>query len=574
MNRADIEDIYRREVLDRGWWGDFPESQDLLEKNFPETSDVYRLMPVCARIALQMTGELPRVVFSKEAHISAGFDVIMLNPEILSMRVSERIRSEVFFGQYIHQLGHVCYSRGVYEKYNCNFQQKYFIHLIEDRRVEGRIVQAYPGYYYYLHAARKIGFVLALLRAEQELKFTDLDDVRYHYLATRILYPELLDYEIFRERLLPHKSRIGWIDLLLDDITDYAALEPEQVVELARRISARFLSKPDEDTPKMFNYYSKVMMNLPLEVEGAPVDIDVKILDDLFLDLNKSLELTPFHEQIEGETKGALKRSGSPVAERYRELEAASGVIDPQVMRKARELAAKIRLNFLTFQAKMNKSCVFYEQETGELDEDELYRVHFNPHVFMEEFPAPSALLEVVVMLDLSGSMTDENKLELQLVLSVALALSFEANPDIRFSIYGHRVKQERVEIVKFHEPGKRLEIKKLFSQEGMYVNADGFAIAYALQKFQARTQNKLLFMISDGTPTAAAGKKDPRIHVREMVREAQRMGVIVLSIGISNFNQSDMYDEFIPYSGPEVTTRLVQWLRRKFTNIADGATF
>ena len=107
-----------------------------------------------------------------------------------------------------------------------------------------------------------------------------------------------------------------------------------------------------------------------------------------------------------------------------------------------------------------------------------------------------------------------------------------------------------------------------------MYVNADGFAIAYALQKFRARTQNKLLFMISDGTPTAAAGKKAPRIHVREMVREAQRMGVIVLSIGISNFNQSDMYDEFIPYSGPEVTTRLVQWLRRKFTNIADGATF
>lgn len=218
-------------------------------------------------------------------------------------------------------------------------------------------------------------------------------------------------------------------------------------------------------------------------------------------------------------------------------------------MRRARELAAKIRLNFLTFQAKMNKACVFYEQESGDLDEDELYQVHLNPHIFIEELPAPSALLEVVIMLDLSGSMTDENKLELQLVLSVALALAFEANPDIRFSIYGHRVKQERVEIVRFHEPGKRLEIKKLFSQEGMYVNADGFAIHYATQKFRTTTQNKLLFMISDGTPTAAAGKTDPRVHVREMVREAQRNGITVLSIGISNFNQSDMYDEFIPYS-------------------------
>lgn len=574
MTRAEIEEIYQRDVLDRNWWGDFPEPLGVLGKDFPETSDIYRLMPVCARIALHITGELPRIIFSKEVSTAASFEAVVINPEILSLKVAEKIRSEVFFGQYIHQLGHLCYSRGMYEKYNCSFQQKYFIHLIEDRRVEGKIVQAYPGYYYYLHAARKMMFTLALLRAEKELRFTDLDDVRYNYLATSVLFPELMDYEIFRERLLPHKSRLGWIDSLLNEIADYAALGPGEVMELARKISARFLSRPEETEQKMFNYYSKVMMNLPLEVEGAPVDIDVKILDDLFLDLNKSLELTPYHEELEGDTKGALKRAGSPVAERYRELEAPCGVVDPQVLRKAKELAAKIRLNFLTFQAKMNKACVFYEQESGDLDEDELYQVHFNPNIFVEELPVPSALLEMIVMLDLSGSMTDENKLELQLVLSVALALAFEANPDIRYSIYGHRVKQERIEMVKFHEPGHRLEIKKLFSQEGMYVNADGFAIAYALQKFRARTQNKLLFMISDGTPTAAAGKQNPREHVREMVREAQRLGVTVLSIGISNFNQADMYDEFIPYSGPEVTTRLVQWLRRKFANIADGATF
>ena len=126
MNRTEIEAIYRQEALDRDWWGDFPEPQELLGKDFPETSNVYSLLPVCARIALQVTGELPRVVFSKDAHVSAGFDAVILNPEILSMRVSEKIRSEVFFGQYIHQLGHICYSRGVYERYNCSFQQKYF----------------------------------------------------------------------------------------------------------------------------------------------------------------------------------------------------------------------------------------------------------------------------------------------------------------------------------------------------------------------------------------------------------------------------------------------------------------
>lgn len=573
MTGQEIEELFYRDVLDRRWWGVFPDGLEVVDKDFPETSNIYQLMPVCAKIALHMAGELPRVVFSKNAYAMSRFDSVIMNPEILSMKVSEKIRSEVFFGQYIHQLGHLCFSRGRYEHFHCTYQQKYIIHLLEDRRIEGRIVQAYPGYYYYLRAARNMVYVMARIRAEKDLRFADLEDVRWNYLATKLLYPELLSDDIFVERLSSHRNRLAWMDEMLDAVKDYAVLEPHDVYDLARKISARFLSSKEEG-PKMFNFYSKVMMNLPLEVEGAPVDMDVKILDDLFLDLTKSLDLTPVSDVQERQRQQGRKREGNPLSGRYRELDAPEGGVDEMVMRRAKELAAKIRLNFLTFQAKMNKSCVFYEQESGELDEDELYQVHFNSQIFLEELPAPSALLEVVVMLDLSGSMVDEHKLEMQLVLSVALAIAFDANPDIRFSIYGHRVKQERVEIVKFYEPGKRLNLKKLFSQEGMYVNADGFAIGYGMQKFRVRTQNKLLFMISDGTPTAAAGNMNPRIHVREMVREAARQGITVLSIGISNFEQSDMYDEFIPYSGPEVTMRLVQWLRRKFSNIADGATF
>lgn len=574
MTGQEIEELFYRDVLDRRWWGVFPDGLEVVDKDFPETSNIYQLMPVCAKIALHMAGELPRVVFSKNAYAMSRFDSVIMNPEILSMKVSEKIRSEVFFGQYIHQLGHLCFSRGRYEHFHCTYQQKYIIHLLEDRRIEGRIVKAYPGYYYYLRAARNMVYVMTRIRAEKDLRFADLEDVRWNYLATKLLYPELLSDDIFVERLYSHRNRLAWMDEMLDAVKDYAVLEPHDVYDLARKISARFLSPKEEKGPKMFNFYSKVMMNLPLEVEGAPVDMDVKILDDLFLDLTKSLDLTPVSDVQERQRQQGRKREGNPLSGRYRELDAQEGVVDEMVMRRAKELAAKIRLNFLTFQAKMNKACVFYEQESGELDEDELYQVHFNSQIFLEELPAPSALLEVVVMLDLSGSMVDEHKLEMQLVLSVALAIAFDANPDIRFSIYGHRVKQERVEIVKFYEPGKRLNLKKLFSQEGMYVNADGFAIGYGMQKFRARTQNKLLFMISDGTPTVAAGNMNPRIHVREMVREAARQGITVLSIGISNFEQSDMYDEFIPYSGPEVTMRLVQWLRRKFSNIADGATF
>ena len=52
MTREEIESVYSRDVLDRNWWGNFPEPLDLLGKDFPKTADIYRLMPVCARIAL------------------------------------------------------------------------------------------------------------------------------------------------------------------------------------------------------------------------------------------------------------------------------------------------------------------------------------------------------------------------------------------------------------------------------------------------------------------------------------------------------------------------------------------
>ena len=36
MTREEIESVYSRDVLDRNWWGNFPEPWDLLGKDFPK----------------------------------------------------------------------------------------------------------------------------------------------------------------------------------------------------------------------------------------------------------------------------------------------------------------------------------------------------------------------------------------------------------------------------------------------------------------------------------------------------------------------------------------------------------
>ena len=36
----------------------------------------------------------------------------------------------------------------------------------------------------------------------------------------------------------------------------------------------------------------------------------------------------------------------------------------------------------------------------------------------------------------------------------------------------------------------------------------------------------------------------------------------------------ADMYEEFISYSGPEITTKISQWIRKKFMSITDDNSF
>ena len=79
----------------------------------------------------------------------------------------------------------------------------------------------------------------------------------------------------------------------------------------------------------------------------------------------------------------------------------------------------------------------------------------------------------------------------------------------------------------------------------------------------------------ADGAPSATGyDGEDAREHVWEVVREGKKRGIEVLSVGIDNFEQADMYEEFIPYSGPEITTKISQWIRKKFMSIADDHSF
>ena len=164
---------------------------------------------------------------------------------------------------------------------------------------------------------------------------------------------------------------------------------------------------------------------------------------------------------------------------------------------------------------------MIYEKASGELDEDELYQSRYNRNIFFEEVMAPSAILEVVILLDLSGSMCTGDKIPMQIVISSALALAFNKYPNVvYYSIYGHRCGDEGIEIIRFHDRGEKLQLGKLFSQQALNANADGYAMLYCFDKFKSDAKNKLFFMISDGAPSATG-------YDGENAREQDRKSVV-----------------------------------------------
>ena len=406
----------------------------------------------------------------------------------------------------------------------------------------------------------------------------DGSEALYDYICSKILYPNLLDESNYMREVLSfpgNDGKVRQVNAILKSIKDYGELTYKEVVWYAGMLTELFQEK--EICPDHF--FLQEMKKAMKGIEDFKTDKQIKMAESVIRDLRKTLNQEPVFstqlyvspERSKLEWKGTLG-----VCDRIEEFEADVAEISDDLLNRAKELAAKIQLSLAMFSGKMDRARVIYEQDSGELDEDELYQSRYNRNIFFEEVMAPSAILEVVILLDLSGSMCTGDKISTQIVISSALALAFNKYPNVvYYSIYGHRCGDEGIEIIRFHDRGEKLQLGKLFSQQALNANADGYAMLYCFDKFKSDAKNKLFFMISDGAPSATGyDGEDAREHVWEVVREGKKRGIEVLSVGIDNFEQADMYEEFIPYSGPEITTKISQWIRKKFMSIADDNSF
>lgn len=587
-----LERIFEDQYIDREWWGDFPAPVAWVGKNihFKSLSD---LVAVSGKIALHLLGEIPSIVLSNKApHLSVNPSQITLNIKLLRLNLAEEIQMEALFGCFIHEVAHILYTRKEAAAAGNKTYTKTlnsFIHLIEDRRVESKLVLDFPAYHHFLYTARRLYASVGWGAIEKRIGFyggispesdaigKDGTEALCDYIATFILFPHFLEdpFYIKDVRSFPGNERkIQEINRLLKNIRNYAKLSFREVEALAEEL-ARVVGVQEIYYE---NFYLKEMKNTLRGIENYKSDQEVRLAESVIRSLQKTFNPAKQYTYLPA---GRSEDHHTQTVEKtfihqIREVEAESGEISENILNKARELAMGIQLQLSMFSAKTDKCRILYEQDSGELDEEELYQSRFNKNVFWEEILLPAISLEIVVLLDLSGSMVTGGKIPMQITLSLALALAFEKYANsISYSIYGHRCDDDGIEITCFHKRGTPFRMHKLFSQEANHANADGYALAYCLQKFQTDAPHRLFLMVSDGTPSVIGYEgEDAKQHVREVVDEAKRRHIEVLSLGIDNFDQGEMYDEFIPYSGTETATRLSQWLRRKFISFADEAIF
>ena len=595
MDFRRIEEIYDEQFIDRDWWGDFPTARNLLDRDLG-TTDILKLVPVCAKIAYHVTGEIPKMVLSNRVPaLSMNPKHIALNLKLLRFEISDETRVFVFFGYFVHELAHWIYTgkdiAGLDEKDLLYTPMHYdMIHFIEDRRVESKLVKDFPGYHYYLYAARKLGLAMGLNIVESRMGYYgglsddgfhrggDGSEAIYDYICTKILYPNLLDESSYMRAVLDFPGndvKVRQVNAILKGIKSYADLTYKEVVWYAGALADLFSDK--EVCPD--NFFLQEMKKAMKGIEDFKTDKQIKMAETVIRDLRTTLnENTVFSPQLfVSSERSKLEWKGSlGVCDRLVEVDAEVTEVSDDILNRAKGLAAKIQLSLAMFSGKMDRARVIYEQDSGELDEDELYQSRYNRNIFFEEVMAPSAILEVVILLDLSGSMCTKDKIPLQIEISAGLALAFNKYPNVvYYSIYGHRCGDDGIEITRFHDRGEKLQLGKLFSQQALNANADGYAMLHCFDKFKSDAKNKLFLMISDGAPSATGyDGEDAREHVWIVVQEAKKRGIEVLSIGIDNFDQADMYEEFIPYSGPEITTKLSQWIRKKFMSMADDNSF
>ena len=450
--------------------------------------------------------------------------------------------------------------------------------IVEDRRIERKGLEKFPGYIFYMDDHRKYALWMHknhILDRKVKRDYTDQDkywSAVTMYIAYRVFSPELLpDYL----KVAPKDKKFVEIMQKVDEIVGVSDETFEETHLMATKLFALY---PKEQQDKAQGKSSEASEEGE-EINQGPDDQrgDKKLSEKMVKALQEAIAGENKEPQVKEHkidkvimTKGSVREFDKVAIRPARE-----GAFEPSVYKEAVEISRTVSKHLSFLDSRYNRMQEMFEMRSGELDEDELYGLQHNRNIFVDTEEAPGYHLDVGVLIDESGSMGGRDKIRQAQTAALGLALALRHNKHISLFVYGHTADHrggENVTMYSYLDPVERMDnINTLFSVEARSNNADGYAIAEMgtiLAKGKAR--QKVLMVISDGQP-AASCYGDGVGHTHDMVERLERQNIFVVQICVDNIERSgEMFTNFIPYNKDNLGLNLKKVLLKKLVEISN----
>ena len=460
---------------------------------------------------------------------------------------SEKIN--IMCGLGLHESAHLLYTEYiVLENFKNNIlklsldvdsEKKYvlldLINLIEDSRIEDRLLRERPGFFDFINNAKTWNYN----NFKEKINSKKYND-KFKFLNT--LYCFIRFPEFVEKKVIDDNSEI------FKEVGEELSKSVPQTTKDSCKLSKRIFDLVKEHVPSVTDdyfgaedvVYQKVLYGSDKESYENPSD---KLMSNT-LKSNDILQKLVYGQAERGSDKKTFleKMTGNTINKKE-DYEASYKRI-----RKYIPLMRKILIN-----TDKNYDFVIHGCRSGLLDTSKIAEAYQGvPQVYIRQGHVVTNKTTICVLVDESGSMNSYNK---DIRARDAAILLNEALGDLTgvdLYIYGHSADELTGDDVylRIYREGNHYKPKYSLSNiQARCQNRDGDAILETAKRVRKFTQEKvIMFVISDGEPCAAGYYgTSARMDVKDKVQKTEMMNFDIIQISIDDVKGvRDMFDKFI----------------------------